>query len=45
VWAEFDRVKLADLVGPAITPAGKANEKGLAGRAAAIHDQSRSERS
>ena len=44
VWAEFDRVKLADLVTPSINPAGK-GEKGLAGRAAAIHDQSRSERS
>jgi hypothetical protein len=45
VWAEFDRVKLADLVAPAITPAGKASEKGLTGRATAIHEQSRSERS
>jgi hypothetical protein len=45
VWAEFDRVKLSDLVTPSITPAGKASEKGLAGRASAIHEQSRSERS
>jgi len=45
VWAEFDRVKLSDLVTPAITPAGKASEKGLTSRAAAIHEQSRSERS
>ena len=42
VWAEYDRVKLPDLVTPSITPAGKSGEKGLAGRAAAIHEQSRS---
>jgi hypothetical protein len=40
VWAEYDRVKLADLVTPSINPANK-GEKGLASRAAAIHEQSR----
>jgi hypothetical protein len=39
VWAEYDRVKLSDLVTPSITPAGK--EKGLTGRASAIHEQTR----
>jgi hypothetical protein len=43
VWSEFDRVKLSELVSPSIAPAGKnEREKGLAGRAAAIHEQSRS---
>jgi hypothetical protein len=45
VWSEFDRVKLSDLVSPAVTPAGKSGDKGLTGRAAAIHEQSRGERS
>jgi hypothetical protein len=43
VWAEFDRVKLPDLVSPAIVPASKSSERTtLTERAAAIHGQSRS---
>jgi hypothetical protein len=40
VWAEFDRVKLSDLVTPSVN-AGNKGEKGLAGRATAIHEQTR----
>ena len=45
VWAEFDRVKLPDLVSPAVNPAGSATSKGERSapseRAAAIHGQTR----
>jgi hypothetical protein len=44
VWAEFDRVKLPELVGPAVTPAsgGKSGERSVPSeRAAAIHGQTR----
>jgi hypothetical protein len=44
VWAEFDRVKLPELVGPAVTPGGgsKSSDRSVPSeRAAAIHGQTR----
>jgi hypothetical protein len=45
VWAEFDRVKLPELVSPAVNPAGSGTSKGERSapseRAAAIHGQTR----
>ncbi len=43
VWAEYDRVKLADLIAPSVIAAPKPGERSLPSeRAAAIHGQTRS---
>ena len=46
VWAEFDRVKLPEIVTPAVVPATKTGERPTPSeRTAAIHRQTRSEQS